>query len=130
MAGHAPVEAITTGGQKATSMLQQRRSREKELDKLAARHVISGQKKPVSESVYLVTGSCGVRQRKIRGGEKSESQSFHHCSKCCHEFVVPCVSRIWADHVRNNPRHGHRPFRRCDAQRDHHCYERGRRLLA
>jgi hypothetical protein len=40
MAGHAPVEAITTGGQKATSKLQQRRSREKELDKLAARHVI------------------------------------------------------------------------------------------
>jgi len=40
MARHAPVEAITTGGQKATSKLQQRRSREKELDKLAARHVI------------------------------------------------------------------------------------------
>jgi hypothetical protein len=40
MAGHAPVEAITTGEQKATSKLQQRRSREKELDKLAARHVI------------------------------------------------------------------------------------------
>jgi hypothetical protein len=40
MARHAPVEAITTGGQKATSKLQRRRSREKELDKLAARQVI------------------------------------------------------------------------------------------
>src|SRR6266571_4489833 len=45
-----PVEAITTGRQKATSKLQRWRSREKELDKLAARQVIRGQKKPVSET--------------------------------------------------------------------------------
>jgi hypothetical protein len=57
MAGHAPVEAITTGGQKATSKLQQRRSREKELDKLAARLVIRGQKKPISETAYQQSGT-------------------------------------------------------------------------
>jgi hypothetical protein len=55
--GQAPVEAITTGGQKATSKLQRWRSREKELDKLAARHVIKGQKKPVSETAYQQSGT-------------------------------------------------------------------------
>src|SRR6202521_2210259 len=76
MAGHAPVEAITTGGQKATSKLQRWRTREKELDKLAARHVRRGQKKPVSEGVCLETGSCGVRQRKIRGARKVRANPF------------------------------------------------------
>jgi hypothetical protein len=52
-AGHAPVEAITTGGQKATSKLQQRRSGEKELDKLAARHVIRGKRNRFQKALVL-----------------------------------------------------------------------------
>jgi hypothetical protein len=60
MAGHATVETITTCGQKATSKLQQRRSREKELDKLAARRVIRPKRNRFLKSLIFGQEGDGI----------------------------------------------------------------------
>jgi hypothetical protein len=70
MAGHAPVEAITTGGQKATSKLQERRSREKELDKLVARHVRRAKRNRFQKAFVLKPEVAGCGSGKFGGREK------------------------------------------------------------